>query len=279
MLSLRVDIAAIELRALVGVRKKIVSRRNFLEFLFNVLAPGVDVGMQFFGKLAISAFNFARARGLGNSKRLIGVDHERRHSKQEKANGKEKFPLRTDPPTAFLLPYAPELELDFQIPVAAWKRIPRLRSRLKKAAQATVDHLPRALRLSATATILLAGNAKVRQLNLDFRGIDKTTNVLSFPQFSQKEIKRREKQNAVIEIGDIALAYQYIAAEAKNENKPLLDHVTHLIIHGLLHLFGYDHGLRRNARRMEKTEIQIMKALGLPDPYAPLFSENEKRKT
>jgi probable rRNA maturation factor len=172
----------------------------------------------------------------------------------------------------------PTLKLDFQMPAAAWKRIPRLRSRLKKAAQATADHLPRDLYFSATATILLADNTKVRQLNLDFRGIDRTTNVLSFPQFLPKEIKRQARQKAVVELGDIALAYQYVAAEAKNENKLLLDHTTHLVIHGLLHLLGYDHGQKKKAEQMERAETQIMKILGLPNPYALLFSENKKRK-
>ena len=172
----------------------------------------------------------------------------------------------------------PQLVLDFQIPLATWKRVPHLRARLKRAAQATAEHLPGGLRFSANATILLTGNAKVRQLNFDFRGIDKTTNVLSFPQFSPKEIGQLGNQKAIIAVGDIALAYQYVAAEAKKENKPLLDHITHLIIHGLLHLFGYDHGQEEGAKRMEKAEKGIMKSLGLPNPYAPLRPKTKKAK-
>jgi probable rRNA maturation factor len=172
----------------------------------------------------------------------------------------------------------PQLVLDFQIPLVAWKRVPRLRARLKRAAQAMADHLPGGLCFSASATILLTGNAKVRQLNFDFRGIDKTTNVLSFPQFSLKEIGHLRKQKAPIAMGDIALAYQYVAAEAKKENKLLLDHITHLIIHGLLHLLGYDHGREGGARRMEKAEVEIMKSLGLPNPYAPLRPKTKKAK-
>jgi probable rRNA maturation factor len=168
--------------------------------------------------------------------------------------------------------------LDFQITVAAWRRIPRLRGQLLAAAQATIDHLAPSGGGVLTATVLLTGNAKVRQLNHDFRGIDKATNVLSFPQFSPAEMRRPAKQKHPVSIGDIALAYQYVAAEAKEENKPLINHVTHLIIHGLLHLFGYDHVRDGDAKRMEKVEREIMKSLGLPDPYAPSSVENKKRK-
>jgi probable rRNA maturation factor len=159
--------------------------------------------------------------------------------------------------------------LDFQITVAAWRRIPRLRARLLAAAQTTVNYLPKKFRVPFTATILLTGNAKVRQLNHDFRGIDKLTNVLSFPQFDPDALPKHGKQKYRIELGGIALAYQYIAAEAKNDDKILINHIIHLVIHGILHLFGYDHMGDKEAAAMEKREIKIMKALGLPDPYAP----------
>jgi len=167
----------------------------------------------------------------------------------------------------------PPLALDFQTTLAAWRRVPRLRARIQAAARATAEHLPSPLRSPATATILLTGNAKVRQLNFDFRGIDKPTNVLSFPQFSPGELRSLGKKKETVELGDIALAYQTVVAEAKTEGKPLLDHAAHLVIHGLLHLFGYNHEQDTPAARMEKAEREIMNSLGLPDPYAP-FEEN-----
>ncbi len=167
-----------------------------------------------------------------------------------------------------LMPQNPQL-LDFQITLEAWRRIPGLRPRLQKAAQTVIEHLPRARQFPWTATILLAGNAKVRQLNRDFRGMNKPTNVLSFPQFRPAALKRLPRPKEAVEIGDIALAYQYIVAEAKKDHKILIDHITHLVIHGLLHLLGYDHLEEREAVRMEKLEIKIMKAMGLADPYAP----------
>jgi len=162
----------------------------------------------------------------------------------------------------------PAASLDFQIEVASWKRIPRLRARLQQAAQVTAEHLPKKYRFPFTATVLLTGNAKVRQLNHDFRGMNKPTNVLSFPQFLPAELPKLGKHKGMAEIGDIALAYQYIVSESNKNHNVLINHVTHLVIHGLLHLFGYNHEHDNEADIMEKLEIKIMRALGLPDPYA-----------
>ena len=174
----------------------------------------------------------------------------------------------------------PTALLDFQITVASWRRIPRLRARLQQAAQVTVAHLPKKFVFSFSATVLLAGNAKIKQLNHDFRGLDKPTTVLSFPQFSPAELPKLGKQKTVVELGDIALAYQYMSKEAKENNKLLINHATHLVVHGLLHLFGYDHGHDSEAAVMEKLETKIMKALGLPDPYlAPMGKEARPNKS
>ncbi|MGB9153879.1 MAG: rRNA maturation RNase YbeY [Alphaproteobacteria bacterium] len=170
----------------------------------------------------------------------------------------------------------PTALLDFQIEVASWRRIPRLRARLQQAAQVTAAHLPKKFAFPFTATVLLTGNAKVRQLNHDFRGINKPTNVLSFPQFLPAELPKLGKHGGVTEIGDIALAYQYIVCEAKSDHKLLINHTTHLIIHGLLHLFGYNHEHDDEADLMEKLEIRIMKALDLPDPYAPSVGDKKR---
>jgi len=172
----------------------------------------------------------------------------------------------------------PAATLDFQITVAGWRRIPRLRAHLQRAAQVTLDHLPKRFRFPVSATVLLTGNAKIRQLNRDFRGLDKATNVLSFPQFTPPELGRLGKGKSVIELGDIALAYQYTVAQARYDHKILINHVTHLVVHGLLHLFGYDHMQDQEAEQMERLEIRILKALGLPDPYAvPQTTTKEKR--
>lgn len=158
------------------------------------------------------------------------------------------------------------IRLDIQPTLAPWRRLRGLSARLEAAAKATAENL--ALRRTVDASVLLAGDARVRRLNHDFRGINHATNVLSFPQFSPEDLRRELKSKKPFSVGDIAVGYPYVAYEAKKEDKILLDHVTHLVVHGLLHLFGYDHQNDREARRMEKKEIAIMKALGLPDPYA-----------
>jgi probable rRNA maturation factor len=173
----------------------------------------------------------------------------------------------------------PAALLEFQITVAAWRRIPRLRARLQQAAEATAAHLPKKFRFPFSATVLLTGNAKVRQLNRDFRGIDLPTNVLSFPQFTPAELTISGKGKDRLELGDIAIANQYVVKEAKTDHKILINHLTHLVIHGLLHLFGYDHMDDGEAEAMEKREIGIMKALGLPDPYAVFPPPRQKTKT
>ena len=108
-------------------------------------------------------------------------------------------------------------------------------------------------------TLLLTDDASVRELNLRFRGLDKPTNVLSFPAAA----------SALPHIGDIALAYGVCAAEAKAQGKPLEQHLAHLVVHGVLHLIGYDHQADSDAEVMEDQERAILDGLGVADPYGP----------
>jgi len=160
-----------------------------------------------------------------------------------------------------------DIEIELQITCASWCKVPRLRSHIQKAAQAAYEHIPKKLQKPVIVSVLLAGNAKIRQLNKAFRGMDKPTNVLSFPQFAPQELTAAFKGDSPLELGDMVLAYQYVVSEAKSDNKILVNHLSHLIIHGILHLFGYDHLCDQEADRMEKLETRIMKSMGLPDPY------------
>lgn len=164
---------------------------------------------------------------------------------------------------------------------AAWSRVKGLRPRLAEAAMVTQQHLHKNLRFPISATLLLTTDAEIKRLNRDFRGKDKATNVLSFPQLEPANLRRLKNQKTAVEIGDIAIAYQYIVAEAKKDHKILIDHVTHLFIHGLLHLFGYDHLTDPEALLMERLEMKIMAALDLPDPYATadIMEPKRSRKT
>jgi probable rRNA maturation factor len=157
--------------------------------------------------------------------------------------------------------------LEISIGHVGWRRIPRLKARLEAAACATLEHLPKRLQFPCTVSLLLANDAAMRKLNRDFRGIDKPTNVLSFPQFEPSELPKKGKTKQIASMGDIIMGYQYVGAEAKKDNKILINHVIHLLIHGILHLFGYDHGLPAEAARMEGLEKKIMAELKLPDPY------------
>jgi len=106
--------------------------------------------------------------------------------------------------------------------------------------------------------ILLTDDAQVKDFNARFRGKDTATNVLSFPA----------PPNAQDHIGDIALAYGVCAGEAAAQGKSLADHLRHLTIHGVLHLFGYDHEIDSEAEAMEALERRILAGLGVADPYA-----------
>ncbi len=167
--------------------------------------------------------------------------------------------------------------LEITITDAGWRRVPRLASRLEQAAQVTLQNLPKAMRFPVTFSLLLTSDAKIRQLNHDFRGMKRPTNVLSFPQYEPSKLTKLGKGKGPAHMGDVAIAYQYIVAEAKKDHKILINHTIHLMIHGLLHLFGYDHGLNVEAVRMERLEQKIMKDLGLPDPYAAATPAKRKR--
>lgn len=110
--------------------------------------------------------------------------------------------------------------------------------------------------------VLFTSDAEVRILNRDFRRIDKPTNVLSFPA-----VKAASPDGSEALLGDIALAFETVAREAGEQGKPLLHHVSHLIVHGTLHLLGYDHDSEKAADAMEARERAILARLGIPDPY------------
>jgi probable rRNA maturation factor len=107
--------------------------------------------------------------------------------------------------------------------------------------------------------LLLAGDAELRQLNHRFRGRDKATNVLSFPAAGLVGRGRS--------LGDIALAFETVALEAQQQSKPFAYHAQHLIVHGVLHLMGFDHETEPDAATMEAREIELLAKLGIPDPY------------
>ncbi len=118
---------------------------------------------------------------------------------------------------------------------------------------------------SVEISILLTSDPAIRKLNATFRGKDKPTNVLSFPTDASDAPGIKGAPRA---LGDIAVAYGVLKREANAENKTLTAHLSHLVVHGVLHLLGYDHERDKDAATMERLEKKILARLGISDPYA-----------
>jgi len=119
----------------------------------------------------------------------------------------------------------------------------------------------------AELAVMLTDDAGIRTLNSNWRGIDKPTNVLSFPAL-QPTGASSARDDAPRMLGDIAIAYETTRREADDEQKPFDHHLSHLAIHGFLHLIGYDHEKDEDAETMETLETDILMHLGIADPYA-----------
>lgn len=115
-----------------------------------------------------------------------------------------------------------------------------------------------ALPAKAEVTVRYVANAEARRLNREFRGKDCATNVLSFPY--------DDAPRGTV-AGDIVICAPVVAREARAQSKSLEAHHAHLLVHGLLHLRGYDHEREADARRMERRERQLLAKFGFPDPY------------
>jgi probable rRNA maturation factor len=122
----------------------------------------------------------------------------------------------------------------------------------------------------AEISMLLCDDARIRVLNAQWRGIDKPTNVLSFPAADPDDLETAPL------LGDIAIALETVVREAEAEQKAFRDHYTHLVVHGVLHLLGFDHEMDEEAEEMETTERRILAGLGIADPYAETVREPRK---
>lgn len=118
-------------------------------------------------------------------------------------------------------------------------------------------------RAESELSLVFTDDAQIRTLNAGYRGKDKPTNVLSFPAFPAKRGAPLPPM-----LGDVVLASETIRREAALEGKPLDHHIAHLIIHGFLHLIGYDHETDAEADEMESLERRALALLAIPDPYA-----------
>lgn len=157
-----------------------------------------------------------------------------------------------------------KMDVEIEIRTPAWGDVGAL---CKKAAfeaidEETVDGLPiERLEIS----VVLADDAIVQGLNRDYRGMDKPTNVLSFASLDEDSPLAPD---GPILLGDVIVAFETVKREAAEENKPLEEHLSHLIVHGVLHLLGYDHQEEDEAETMEALEREILGRLGIKDPHA-----------
>lgn len=142
--------------------------------------------------------------------------------------------------------------IEIEVEAEAWTgALPDVEAVVERAAQAALGTA------EGDIVVLLTDDAAVRELNGRFRDKDKPTNVLSFPA----------PENAFPHLGDIVLAYGVCATEAEAQGKTLADHLSHLVVHGVLHLLGRDHEDDAEAEEMEAEEREILAQIGVADPY------------
>ncbi|UEM20955.1 rRNA maturation RNase YbeY [Skermanella mucosa] len=178
-------------------------------------------------------------------------------------------------------PVRPPLDVSVSLEAGDWEElVPDAEGRVEAAARAAfaaAEH-PDVLRTAAAAemSLVLADDDMVRTLNRDYRGKDKPTNVLSFALLDDAGLDDAGDADddlaahpgMPILIGDVILACETVRREASEQGKPVEDHLTHLVIHGVLHLLGYDHETDPDADRMERLETSILAGMGIADPYA-----------
>lgn len=161
------------------------------------------------------------------------------------------------------------LNLEVLVEDAGWqKKITRLKGKIVEAVEAALltQHKLKLKSESYELSITLTSNDKIRKLNREHRNKDYATNVLSFP-LADDGVQVTFPGVPVL-LGDVILAHDVIEAEAKAEKKTFNNHTVHLVVHGVLHLCGYDHETTGQARTMEGLEKSILADLGLPNPYA-----------
>lgn len=157
----------------------------------------------------------------------------------------------------------PGIDIDLTVEAGSWPPKRTLKSLAAKAVDAALHSAGIGADAASELSVVFSDDAHMRVLNADWRGKDKPTNVLSFPAFPVEIGGRLPPM-----LGDIVLASETVAGEAQLEEKPLDHHIIHLLIHGLLHLLGYDHENEEEAETMEALERAALARLAIPDPYA-----------
>jgi probable rRNA maturation factor len=155
--------------------------------------------------------------------------------------------------------------LEVTVEAEAWLRaVTDLEALCRRVISTTLAAEQPALVQRAEVSLLLTNDAAARRLNREWRGKDSPTNVLSFPG---NDAPLNLQGSHPVLLGDVVLAFETVRREADAEAKPIEWHLAHLLVHGTLHLLGYDHEGTEEAERMERREAEILAGLGVPDPY------------
>ncbi len=154
------------------------------------------------------------------------------------------------------------MQIDVATQAGAWPGEEALLALARRAVAAVFAETGQAAPEEVELSLLFTDDAHIKVLNRDWRGKDKPTNVLSFPAFA---VTPGDPVPPML--GDVALAFETVRSEAELDGKPFDHHLTHLIVHGVLHLLGHDHEEDGEAEAMEALERAILARLAIPDPY------------
>lgn len=162
----------------------------------------------------------------------------------------------------------PELDIQISVEDGGWPEEAVLAALSQRVLGAAADYLAREEdqpfpQMAPELSLVFTNDDSIQEINAEWRGKDKPTNVLSFPAFPLEPGGMPGPM-----LGDIVVARETVEREAVDLDKTFDDHLTHLLVHGFLHLFGYDHLEKDEAEEMEALETRILAGLGLSDPYA-----------
>lgn len=161
-------------------------------------------------------------------------------------------------------------DVDVMIEAEQWSAVQDLENLAKAAIGAVLAQTGQKIAEGSEVSLLFCGDSRMRELNKAWRGIDKPTNVLSFPAAEPDRLEQS------LLLGDIAVAFETVERESRQEGKSLGDHVSHMVAHGFLHLLGYDHESATEADEMEEAEREALARMGIADPYADSVPAGEE---
>ncbi|MEM0899884.1 MAG: rRNA maturation RNase YbeY [Pseudomonadota bacterium] len=162
------------------------------------------------------------------------------------------------------------VEIDVLVNEPRWGSDDHLNQLIEKAVIAALSHASQT-DYAGELSVLLTNDAEVQTLNASWRDKEKPTNVLSFPPV---QLSVGDTPGPLL--GDIALSYETVAREAEEAAKSMRDHTFHLIVHGVLHLLGYDHEEDTAAEQMERLETKILAANGIANPYIAIHDKSDE---